>query len=167
MCRPPSPRSTTSMCPSIRVLTRLWKLARMDRSCESPSSFRCCRVRIVGIRSSEDVQPSVFCGCQLTTQPPVRLLGQTGLGQQPSIMSSFTVVVSPVQAVVYGSSFGQSLTKITYSFPQTMQSQVCLSHIGRVRQEASTELKMLVVGVLAKGFLCIVDEGLTSCMEGE
>lgn len=144
MCRPPSPRSTTSMCPSIRASTRSWRLVRMGRSCEAASPFQCCCLRLVGVCSSQDVPPRVSCGCQLTTQPPERLFGQTGLGQRPSIMSSLIVVVSAVQAVVFGSRFGQSLTKITYSFPQAGHSQVCLSHISRLKQEVSTELKMVV-----------------------
>lgn len=37
--------------------------------------------------------------CQLTTHPPDLLLGQTGLGHNPSIMSSFTVVVLAEQPV--------------------------------------------------------------------
>lgn len=32
-------------------------------------------------------------GCQLTTQPPDLLLGQTGLGHWPSVMISFTSVM--------------------------------------------------------------------------
>lgn len=71
-------------------------------------------------------------------------------------MASLTVVVSAVQAVVFGSRFGQSLTKITYSFPQAGHSEACLSHIGRLEQEGCTELRNVVVSVVADGILCII-----------
>lgn len=55
-------------------------------------------------------------------------------------MVSLTVVVSVEQAVVFGSRFGQILTKITYSFPQAGQSLVSFSHISRLTQECSVRL---------------------------
>lgn len=59
---------------------------------------------------------------QLTTQPPDLLLGQTGLGHRPSVMISLTSVISWRQADSDGLKFGQNLTKMRYSFPQTGQS---------------------------------------------
>lgn len=87
-----------------------------------------------------------LCWCQLTTQPPERLFGQTGLGQQFVSMAALTVVVCPEQTPVCGSRFGQSLTTITYSFPQAGQSQVCFSHISLLQRETSKKFLMMVGG---------------------
>lgn len=50
-----------------------------------------------GLSDGRKVVVEPRTSCQLTTQPPDLLFGQTGLGHSPSIMSSFTVVVQAKQ----------------------------------------------------------------------
>lgn len=58
----------------------------------------------------------------MTTHPPDLLLGQTGLGHLPSVISSFTSIMPRGQAAIVGRKAEQNLTKMRYSFPQTGQS---------------------------------------------
>lgn len=125
-CHPPLPRSTTLRSPPTTASTRSWKSMRADRNFNSV--FWQNRGWLEAQRNTKN-----SCSYQLTTQPPERLFGQTILGQSPSTMASFTVMVFPEQLVVVWSRSGQSATNTRYSFPQTGQSQVCLSHISRYR----------------------------------